>query len=493
MKSIALTLTSLLVPSVLCASHSNLTQPLSSRILLPTNFKPPAVFQNANLVRNVNLEKGYVRETINVIIENVDKKPQSDYYIPFEVGTIERVGGLEVRDKKQDNAGPFGVQAVEYDPLSPIQFYRIRLPEPLKPKSQQTLSISFSILDSLSPLPAKINQMDKQYLAYTFSAYSPSAYKTLKQKTKAKFPSGDVPEYTTLVAPNAEGKEDPQKQGSTFTYGPYGEVPAGAQEPVTVRYDFTRPVLHCSVLERDIEVSHWGGNIATEERYWMENLGANLSTHFSRVSWATTQYYNPPTSALKELRMPLRGGSANAYFTDDIGNVSTSRFRTNAREAMLELKPRYPLFGGWKYSFKIGWDNDLKTALRKLSTGDTYVLKVPFLEGPKQPEGVEYSKVHLRVLLPEGATNVQYQTAVPLTSAEEYLHKTYMDTVGRTTLHLTAINMVDDQRNRDLIVTYDYTFIAGLRKPLTIIVGILSVFFAAYAIGSIDVSIGKKS
>jgi oligosaccharyltransferase complex subunit alpha (ribophorin I) len=286
---------------------------------------------------------------------------------------------------------------------STTEFYRITLPKPLAPKAQQTISISYIVLSPLSPLPKQINQNDNQYVSYSFSAYTPSAYATLKQKTKLKFPTADVPDYTKLAAKNADGQADPQKQGSVFTYGPYNEVPAGAQETVMVRYEFTKPLLHATLLERDYEISHWGGNLATEERYWLTNRGAQLKNHFSRVQWQMSQYAKPPTSALREMRVPLRPGSASPYFTDDIGNVSTSHFRTNARETLLELRPRYPLFGGWFYKFKIGWDADLKEYLRKLKTGDTYVLKVPFLEGPKLQEGIEYARVDVRVILPEGA------------------------------------------------------------------------------------------
>ncbi len=222
----------------------------------------------------------------------------------------------------------------------------------------------------------------------------PSAYPTQKQKTKLKFPSTDVPNYT--------GK--PERQGSTFTYGPFDDTPAGADQEASVRYEFTKPLLHATLLERDIEVSQWGGNLATEDRYWLTNKGAELEGFFSRVQWAVTQHYNPATSALKELKIPLKVGSLNPYFTDDIGNVSTSRFRSNSREANLELKPRYPLFGGWNYSFRVGWDANLNQFLRKLKLGDGHVLKVPFLEGPKMSEGVSYEKVELRVILPEGAT-----------------------------------------------------------------------------------------
>jgi len=177
--------------------------------------------------------------------------------------------------------------------------------------------------------------------------------------------------------------------------GPYGEVPAGAVEPVRVRYEFTKPLIHVSRLERDIEISHWGGNVAFEERYTLHNRAANLSSNFNRVQYASQQYYNPPSTAIKELKFPLRVGSLTPYFTDVIGNVSTSRFRS--------IKPRYPIFGGWNYPFRVGWDADLKKFLRRLNNGQTYVLNVPFLEGPKQAEGIEYEHIELRVILPEGA------------------------------------------------------------------------------------------
>ena len=103
----------LLAPSI--SADSNLSEPLSSQQILPDNFKPPQVFQNVNLLRNTNLEKGYVRETVNVVIENIDFKPQTEYYIPFSVDVVGNVGGLEFRDKK--TPGPsFKTELVEYDP-----------------------------------------------------------------------------------------------------------------------------------------------------------------------------------------------------------------------------------------------------------------------------------------------------------------------------------------------------------------------------------------
>ena len=63
--SSSLALTSSLVTAVV---NSSSPQQLSSKQILPSNFQPPQVFEHVNLVRNVNLDKGYVRETINVVV-----------------------------------------------------------------------------------------------------------------------------------------------------------------------------------------------------------------------------------------------------------------------------------------------------------------------------------------------------------------------------------------------------------------------------------------
>jgi len=283
---------------------------------------------------------------------------------------------------------------------SSTQFYRVRLPKPLAPAEQQTLTISYALLSLLQPLPAAINQADKQYLTYTFNAYLPTVYTTLKQKTKLKFPNDDITSFTHVSS--GEGNA-PERTGSTITYGPFNELPAGSIEHATVRYDFTRPIPYATLLERDIEVSHWGGNLATEERYWLTNKGAELKSQFSRVEWQRSAYYKPPSSAMEWITMPLKNDASDPYFTDDIGNVSTSRFRKNVMEANLEIRPRYPIFGAWNYKFRVGWDRGLRGALHKLKTGDGYVLNVPFLEGPKMGEGVQYESVEVRVILPEGA------------------------------------------------------------------------------------------
>lgn len=341
---------------------------------------------------------------------------------------------------------------------SPVQYFIARLPKPLTPSKQFTLNISYYILGVLTPLPAAVNQAEPQYLAYVFSAYALSAYITDTQKTKVKYPNSNVPDYTKTSG--LKSGPDPQVQGSAHIYGPYktSDAAPGRLEPVAIRYEYTRPIITCSLLERDLEVSHWGGNLATEDRFWLRNDGVELSEPFDRVTWTIQAYQGLPSHALNHLRVTLNRGSTDPYYIDDIGNVSTSRFRPSARQdASLELKTRYPIFGGWKYSFKIGWNDNLNSFLRNIK-GDSYVLKVPFLQGPRNMEGIQYEKIITRIILPEGSTDVKYEladgTGMPFEVQSNIgLYKTFMDTIGRTVLTLETTNVAESARSGRIIVS----------------------------------------
>ena len=114
--SIATAIVSLATTVLSAEAAGNLTKPLTSRIILPTNFKPPQNFKNINLVHTINLEKSYPKESISVVIENTASTAQDEYFIPFTSRQMETIGGLEVRDKKVPESGSFEINAVEFDP-----------------------------------------------------------------------------------------------------------------------------------------------------------------------------------------------------------------------------------------------------------------------------------------------------------------------------------------------------------------------------------------
>ncbi len=91
--------------------------------------------------------------------------------------------------------------------------------------------------------------------------------------------------------------------------------------------------------------------------------------------------------------------------------------------------------------------------------------------------------------------NVKFHTAIPessITEAGVEIHRTFLDTIGRTALVIKARNLVDDLRDRELVVSYDYPFMASVRKPMVIFGSVLAVFASAWFIGNFEMKFSSK-
>ena len=209
-----------------------------------------------------------------------------------------------------------------------------------------------------------------------------------------------------------------------------------------------------------------------------------MKEQFSRLQYARNAYASPPTHAVTKLTIPLKNGARNPYYTDIIGNVSTSRFRParGIADSHLEITPRFPVYGGWNYTFTLGWNVDLEKVARV--TNSERILKLPFLEGP---ENIQYEKFIVNIILPEGARcptklidvnfrNVRVFTPQPPLSEERYLHHTFLDSLGRTGVKLEFENVVDEKRGKEIVVIYEYPRFAGLRKVIVVALGVFAVF-----------------
>lgn len=93
-----------------------LAAPANSTVkYLAASFTPPDVFENVNLVRNINLEKAYPREVLNIELKNVGKDAQAEYYLEFPSDFISKIGGLVVRDREQPDSPPLKTQLARYE------------------------------------------------------------------------------------------------------------------------------------------------------------------------------------------------------------------------------------------------------------------------------------------------------------------------------------------------------------------------------------------
>ena len=137
-----------------------------------------------------------------------------------------------------------------------------------------------------------------------------------------------------------------------------------------------------------------------------------LKGHFSRLELQQSRYFNKPSpQVLTHLTLQLPAGIHTPYYYDSVGNVTTSRFRAAAKpksstgrssavSSFLEIRPRYPLLGGWNYTYTLGWDAPLgDSATYDKSTGK-YVVGIPFMTAIP---GAAVDQASMTVVFPEGA------------------------------------------------------------------------------------------
>ncbi len=168
-----------------------------------------------------------------------------------------------------------------------------------------------------------------------------------------------------------------------------------------VHYENNSPFLRVNQLTRTIEVSHWG-NIAVEETIDLYHYGAQLKGPFSRFDYMKKQ---GGSSSVKSIHSLLPTLATDVYYRDEIGNISTSNLRTpsskkSAEPLDFELRPRFPLFGGWKTHYTVGYNLPVYQYL--FNSGSDYLLKMKLVDNLYADQLVESATV--KIILPEHST-----------------------------------------------------------------------------------------
>ncbi|ORY30341.1 Ribophorin I [Naematelia encephala] len=380
----------------------------------------------------------------------------------------------------------------------------------LKKGDTFTLSLTCLLAHKSRPKPAAIEQRDPQYLVWeTNSTYVDSWYSSDVERIKIRSPSPQIAGYGSVPSTFTRDSEI-TKSSSTLTLGPFHSLPptlgegAAEQPAFWVHYEAKEPVVELKKLKRSAEVSHWGANLNIQDEMSLVNSGPKLKGHFSRLAHQQSKFHaTTPAQILTDITLRVPPTAHSAYYYDTIGNVSTSHFRPGSPPAIktkasrvsartvdgvLELRPRYPLLGGWNYSFVVGYDMPLGHVLKvENGTSGRKILGVPFLTAWKD---LLVDDAELTIILPEGAIDVEVYTPFPVDSITHSIHKTYLDSTGRHAITLTK-TMCTENHAQNVYVTYTYPTSATLQKPLTVSAVVGGLFILMMGLRRIDYSIDK--
>ena len=91
--------------------------------------------------------------------------------------------------------------------------------------------------------------------------------------------------------------------------------------------------------------------------------------------------------------------------------------------------------------------------------------------------------------------NVKLHTTLPassIISTAVQKHATFLDTVGRTSVVIRARNLVDEFRDREVVVAYEVALTARLRKPLVVFASAVLLFFGWAIVSRVEVKFSRK-
>lgn len=367
--------------------------------------------------------------------------------------------------------------------------YKAEIPTDVLGEEGASLTLETTLNHVTVALPSTVKQTEPQLFLWSGDVAIRSPYPTVTGRIKVKAATPKIVAFHP---------SDATKSGSIVTFGPFSNTPPSTSvEQGTVHFQADTPRATIVTLDRTAEISHWGDALSITDRILLRNSGPQLKGHFSRIEHQMASFYNRASgSALSSLSFTLPAGVRDPWFIDQIGNVSTSRFRASAPDpalvaastglpsssaklSLLELQPRFPLLGGWNYTFSIGYTLPLSLGgwTKQLFGSYDYVTAVPLFTPLKD---VAVDALSTTIVLPEGATRVQLELPFEMDAVENGITKTYLDTVGRPAVRVER-RACSPQHAQLVYVKYTLTHRANLIK-VAAVAGVTALLLAATAV-----------
>ncbi|EFN79103.1 dolichyl-diphosphooligosaccharide--protein glycosyltransferase subunit 1 [Harpegnathos saltator] len=427
-----------------------------------------------NVERHIDLQSQLTKITNRVVLDNNSKDRATQSFL-FCLDGVQRKSLSYITARVEPGKLQLKVTETKVEAHRDKAFFSIDLANHLAPRRTLTIEVEMILTHELVPHPKQIAQQEKQLVKYTGNVYAYLPYAVAKQTTFVGLPSRNIESYTKI--------KPVSQTGSGIVYGPFEKQPPYVHEELTVHFENNNKFLTVTRLERTIEISHWG-NIAVEEHIDLLHTGALLKGSFSRYEYARES--KSGQASIQSFDTILPAAASDIYYRDEIGNISTSHTRIKKDSVELNLRPRFPLFGGWKTRYTIGYNVPSYEYL--FHSGDEYTLEMRLLDHIFDDMVVD--EMVLKIILPEGARNMQLELPYPATRLPDSLHYTYLDVTGRPVVSVTKKNLVE---NHIQSFRFKYTFprLLMLQEPLLVALALYLLFLLVITYVRWDFSIDK--
>ncbi|CAD8131635.1 unnamed protein product [Paramecium octaurelia] len=435
-------------------------------LALASSLRIQKNFAISNIERTVSLTDRYVNIQSKITFQNDGVIPIEKIYYTIHNVLSDRLYHVNI---EECNAKKL-IEDVDVKYKQNATVYEFTLIKPIEPSSTLEVELSEQFYKRFNPLPKEIGLEDEQLVQFKDSVYFFTPYPVKNQITYY-----DTPKIISYSLKSAI------QRNQLLEFGPFQDVKPYTTQIHTIHLENNTPMTIFTKASKIVEVSHWG-NILIEENYSIENQGAKLKGEFGRVSF---NKYNPNVGkhSLKQLSASLPYDSWGVYYRDEIGNISTSNAAkgklNGENQALVQLRPRFAIFGGWRSNFTLGYNLPTKKYLEQ--DGNNFRLTLNFSFSVKEIVSDKYT---FQISLPEGAYDIQVDLPLQVERNDTLLFS-YFDTVGRPTIILNKAT-TSQFDNKQIIITYRLSGASILREPLMIFGSFLFAFLSIIYLRRLD-------
>lgn len=429
---------------------------------------------NKNVQVTVDILTHLPKVTANIVLENTGKTSVRSFLYAVDPALKDKLTFIGAVSKSGDEDSRLVVKQTNVANHQGKVFFRVDLARPLESNKVVTVNVESTYSHALKAFPAEITQAEKQFVQFTGNSHFYSPYKTVSQGLVVNAASSSIENYS---------KNRPVSVSeNTITYGPYSDVKEFSEKEMVVHFENNTPFLTVTHMTRLIEVSHWG-NVAIEETVDIIHSGATLKGPFSRYDY---QRHSDGVSAITSFKTVLPAAARDVYYRDEIGNISTSNLRELDDMVELELKPRFPLFGGWKTHYMVGYN--VPSYQYIYNSGDDYVLKMRFVDHIYDDQVID--SLTIKVILPEGSSGLEFTAPFSVDRLPNERHYTYLDTIGRPVVVAHKTGLVE-AHIQDFELKYSFSKYMLLQEPFLVVGAFYLLFVTVILYVRLDFSITK--
>lgn len=437
-----------------------------------SDFDPKLVFSEVS--RKIDLSTQLAKVSTSLTIKNGGDSNTRYFYLSIEPSLVDKLSYVGVMGKIPDeDESSLTLIEVDFKSYRETKFFKVELGFPLKPGESFDVTVEEVFVHAMTPFPTKITQSEKQYVLFSGNHYYYTPYTVKKQTTTVSLATSSVESYSKLKPTSLSD--------NAITYGPYVDVGALSANPMRIHFENNTPFLSVLGMTRTVEVSHWG-NIAVEETYHIKHVGAELKGPFSRYDYQRT----PAPASIKSFKSVLPAAASDVYYRDEIGNISTSNLWTQEDSVELELRPRFPLFGGWQTRFYMGYNVPSYEYLYNL--GSKYILKMRVIDHIFDEFVVDH--LTIKIILPEGCRDIELKSPFQMEEGKREVHYTYLDTVGRPVIVARKTNLVE-QHIQDFELHYSFNKFLLFQEPFLVFGAFYLLFMLVIIYMRMDFAISK--